>query len=80
MIYFADDVDLHERVDDGPLSTMLTAWFDVNASNHVLADGTPTRTLLYADLSRYFTWKADRKAWRERKAGFAIGRTHSVHL
>ena len=79
MIYFADGADLSERANDGPPATTLTAWFDVNARNHVLADGTPARALLYADFPRYFTWRADIKAWSERKDGFAIGRMHSVH-
>lgn len=79
IVFFAGDTDLNERVDDGPPDTTLTAWFETNKSNYVLADGTPARTLLYADFPRYFTWKANGKAWSERKAGYAIGRMHSVH-
>ena len=79
MVYFADDADLNKRLDRGPPGTTLTAWFEVNKSNHILADGTPARTLLYADFPRYFTWKAKKKMWYERKAGLAIGRMHSVH-
>ena len=44
----------------------------------MLADGTPARELLYADFPRRFTWKLNRKTWRERKIGLAIGRMHSV--
>ena len=79
MLYFADGDDLSERVDGGPPGTTLTAWFDINSKNHVLADGTPVKALLYADFPRFFTWKANVKAWSERKAGCAIGRMHSVH-
>lgn len=79
MIYFADNVDLNKRANDGPPATTLTAWFAVNARNHVLPDGTPARALLYADFPRYFTWKADTKTWSKRENGFAIGRMHSVH-
>ena len=79
MVYFADNADLRKRVNNGPPVTTLTAWFDVNARNHVLPDGTPARTLLYADFPRYFTWQASDKAWKEREEGSAIGRMHSVH-
>jgi len=79
MVHFADDADLNKRLDSGPPSTTLTAWFEVNKNNHVLANRTPARTLLYADFPRYFTWEANKKAWHERKDGLAIGRMHSVH-
>jgi hypothetical protein len=51
----------------------------VNKKNHVLADGTPARALLYADFPRYFAWQPSTKSWTKREAGFAIGRVHSVH-
>lgn len=79
MVYFADGADLNERVKRGPPRTTLTAWFDVNRKNYVLADGTPARALLYADFPRYFAWKPSTKSWSKREAGFEIGRMHSVH-
>ena len=79
MIYFADDAKLNERLDRGPPGTTLTAWFEANKNNYVLADGTSARTLLYADFPRYFTWDASSKMWKKRKKDLAIGRLHSVH-
>ena len=79
MVYFANNAELRKRINDGPRATTLTAWFDVNARNHILADGTPARSLLYADFPRYFTWEASNRAWSEREDGYAIGRMHSVH-
>ncbi len=56
--------------------TMLTAFFEANADETVLA--TVARQYTYQEFPQHFVWKAREKRWALRQQGFALGRMYFV--
>ncbi|XP_074649050.1 uncharacterized protein LOC141904363 [Tubulanus polymorphus] len=50
-------------VENGPPTTKLTAFFQMNAEDET------SRTILYPEFPRYFTWNTSGKKWQRRKRG-----------
>ncbi|CAH2226617.1 jg9019, partial [Pararge aegeria aegeria] len=83
-VYFTED-NFHERLSTRPKTT-LTAFFELCIRDEF------ARTLMYAEVPRYYTWDATRKTWKRRiqgtsvqnwpgvKSGDALGRVYTVHV
>lgn len=83
-VYFTED-NFRDRVATPPKTT-LTAFFQLCEIDNF------AKTLLYAEVPRYYTWNASRKEWKRRvqgtpiegwpgvKAGDALGRMYTVHV
>lgn len=83
-VCFTED-NFRDRVATPPKTT-LTAFFQLCEIDNF------AKTLLYAEVPRYYTWNASRKEWKRRvqgtpiegwpgvKAGDALGRMYTVHV
>ena len=82
-VYFTED-NLHDRVNEPPKTT-LTAFFLLCQQDNF------AKTLLYCEVTKYYTWEASRKVFKRRIIGAAalgnddvrttgaLGRVYTVH-
>ncbi|KAJ1687074.1 hypothetical protein LUZ63_018464 [Rhynchospora breviuscula] len=52
--------------------TKLTAWFDLNARDPI------ARQLTYPEVTKFYTWHENEKAWRLREQGYRLARVHFI--
>nr|GFB45911.1 ATP-dependent DNA helicase PIF1-like [Tanacetum cinerariifolium] len=53
-------------------SSKILAWMKCNETDDV------AQTLTYADFPTKFVWKSEKRMWKRRKQGYAVGRIHQA--
>ena len=71
-VFFSEDANPLEVIRRDTKNTMLMGWFEYNRLNE---DG---REYLYIEFPEHYVWVPDKKAWKVREMGDAIGRVYAI--